>query len=121
MYFIDLNSLVIWKNVAYNIGNAFDQTTGRFICPHDGIYSFYLTSSMLGQYEGHIFMQVNQSIQVQHYFRNYGEHEYKHISPNGEFKLKKGDSVSVGMTGTFYRAGSMCYRTYFHGHLVDFL
>lgn len=112
---------VIWKNIRYNFGDAYNASTGIFTCPYDGIYSFYASSSMLGQYEGHIFIQVNGSIEIQHYFRNYGEHEYKHISPHGEFNLKKGDSVQIGMTGVFYRAGSNCLRTYFQGHLVALL
>ena len=76
---------------------------------------------MIGLVEGSISIQINRSTKVQNYFRNNGDREYKHISPNAEFKLKRGDSVQVAMTGTFYKAGSLCSRTYFHGHLVELL
>ena len=76
---------------------------------------------MIGQVEGHISIQVNGSTKIQHYFRNNGDREYKHISPSALFKLKKDDSVQVAMTGTFYKAASICSRTYFHGHLVNLL
>ena len=42
-------------------------------------------------------------------------------SPNGVFKLRKGDTVNIKMDGCFYYANSQCYRTYFQGHLIDLL
>ena len=113
--------LVIWKNVEYNIGNAFNAETGVFTSPYDGIYSFHATSSMIGQVEGHISIRADGSTNVQNYFRNNGDHEYKHINPHGQFRLKKGARVYVGMAGTFYRPSSICHRTYFQGHLIDLL
>ena len=115
--------LVIWKNIEYNIGNAFDESTGTFNCPHDGIYSFYATSSIYDNYEGWVQIYVNGSRKVDHLLRNHGadDDEYKHVSPNGVFKLSKGDTVDIKMSGTFYRASSECERTYFQGHLIDLL
>ena len=114
--------LVIWKNIEYNIGNAFDESTGIFTCPHDGIYSFYATSPIYGQYYGRIDIYVNGSKKVHHFLRNHGagEDEFKHVSPNGVFKLSKGDTVHIYMQGTFYRA-RYCTRTYFQGHLINLL
>merc|ERR1719270_1667598 len=40
---------VIWKNIEYNIGSAFNASNGKFTCPHDGIYSFYANSPVYGQ------------------------------------------------------------------------
>ena len=115
--------LVIWKNIEYNIGYAFDQSTGKFTCPHDGIYSFYATSSIRGQYYGRIKIYVNGSEKVHHFLRNHsaGEWEFKQVSPNGVFKLSKGDTVHIYMGGIFYLASSECTRTYFQGHLIDLL
>ena len=64
--------LVIWKNIEYNIGYAFDQSTGKFTCPHDGIYSFYATSSIMGQTSGLIEIYVNGSSKVDHFLQNHG-------------------------------------------------
>ena len=113
--------LVIWENIEYNIGNAFDKSTGTFTCPQDGIYSFYATSPIWGQTYGRIYIYVNGSEKVHHYLCNHGEYEFKHTSPNGVFKLRKGDTVHIDMLGTFHYASSQCSRTYFQGHLIDLL
>ena len=115
--------LGIWKNIEYNIGNAFDESAGKFTCPHDGIYSFYATSPIKGQVNGWIYIHVNGSEKVGHYLRNHGagKDEFKHVSPTGVFKLSKGDTVQIYMKGTFYYASSHCSRTYFQGHLIDLL
>ena len=115
--------LVIWKNIEYNIGNAFDESTGKFTCPHDGIYSFYATSPINGQDKGRIYIYVNGSQKVYHYLYNHGagEDEFKHVSPTGVFKLSKGDTVDIRMSGTFHFASSECSRTYFQGYLIDIL
>ena len=111
--------LVIWKNIEYNIGNAFDESTGKFTCPHDGIYSFYATSPVYNN-DAHIYIYVNGSSKVYHYIYEPSSN-YAHSSPHGVFKLKKGDSVHINMSGAFSRAGSECDRTYFQGHLIDLL
>ena len=103
----------------YNIGNAFDENTGKFTCPHDGIYSFYATSPVYNS-DAHIYIYVNGSNKVYH-FINVASSRYDHSSPHGVFKLNKGDSVHINMSGAFSRAGSECDRTYFQGHLVDLL
>ena len=115
--------LVIWKNIEYNIGNAFDESTGTFTCPHDGIYSFYATSSIYGQHDSSMKIYVNGSERVHHFLRNHGagEQEFKHVSPNGVFKLSKGDTVHIYMGGTYYKASSECAGTYFQGHLINLL
>ena len=78
---------------------------------------------MIGQVEGHISIRADGPTtgSTQNYFRNNGDHEYKHINPNAQFKLKRGAHVYVAMTGTFYRPSSICHRTYFQGHLIDLL
>ena len=60
---------------------------------------------------------------------SFSKMEYNHISPNGHFKLKKGDHVQIGMSGYFNHASTSCVQgscamttcdaKYFHGHLVD--
>merc|ERR1712176_1427644 len=74
---------VIWRNIEYNIGSAYDASNGKFTCPHDGIYSFYATSPIKGQHWGDISIYVNGSRMVYHYLNNHGagEYEYKHSSP----------------------------------------
>ena len=100
----------------YHIGNAFNQNTGIFSCPHDGIYSFYATAYLSSKGGGDISIYVNESKKVQHY-----SNEYDNTSPHGVFKLKKGDTVHIGMSGKFFYASSNCERTYFQGHLIDLL
>ena len=114
---------MIWKNVEYNIGSAFNASNGKFTCPYDGIYSFYATSPIQGERDGWISIYVNGSEKVRHYNRNYGTGsvDFKHASPQGVFKLTKGDTVHIRMYGYFYFASSECYRTYFQGHLIDLL
>ena len=109
--------LVIWKNLEYNIGNAFEETKGTFTCPHDGIYSFYATSLVWNDKSGRIHIYVNGSNTVQQEIYNgYGD-----ISSHGVFKLKKGDSVHIYMNGYFHYANSNCHRTFLQGHLIDLL
>ena len=113
----------IWKNIEYNIGSAFDASNGKFTCPYDGIYSFYATSAIYNQHDGHIDIYVNGSLKIHHYLYNHGagRYEYKHVSPQGVFKLRKGDTVHIHMHGTYYYASSEWIRTYFQGHLIDLL
>ena len=111
---------MIWKNIAYNIGNSFDSATGLFTCPQDGIYSFYATSPIRGAADGNIFIYVNGAAKIHHYVYNYGgQSELNHNSPYGEFKLSEGDTVHIHMSGTFYYASTSCDRTYFQGHLIE--
>jgi len=122
---------VIWQNIEYNIGSAYDASNGKFTCPYDGIYSFYATSPIYGQdssgrVEGNIDIMVNQSVKSNHFLRNSGNGhpnygEENHVSPQGLFKLKKGDTVHISMSGYFYYGSSDCTRTYFQGHLIDLL
>jgi len=113
---------VIWKNIEYNIGSAYDASNGKFTCPHDGVYSFDATSPIMGQHWGDIFIYVNKSFKTHHLVSNKGVgNEYKDVSSNGVFKLSKGDTVYIHMRGFFYKANSDCLRTYFQGHLIDLL
>ena len=118
--------LVIWKNTEYNIGSAYDESTGEFICPHDGIYSFYATSPIYGTKDlhyGNISIYVNGSQKIRHFLRNSnaGDYVFDHSSPHGVIQLRKGDTVHIDMSGPFYHAGTKCERTYFQGHLIYLL
>ena len=108
---------MIWKNLEYNIGDAFDETNGKFTCPHDGIYSFYATALVSRNQQAHIYIYVNGSNKADHHV-NPG---YSHASPYAVYKLKKGDTVHIHMRGTFYFASTECARTYFQGRLIDLL
>ena len=109
--------LVIWKNIEYNIGNAFDGAKGTFTSPHDGIYSFYATALVSSGKHSEVFIRVNGSRKVHHLVSP----GYANASPNGVFKLKKGDTVNIEMVSYFHYANSECLRTYFQGHLIDLL
>ena len=115
-----LYGLVIWKNLEYNIGNAFDEVKGTFTCPHEGIYSFYATAQVYYSQFGNVYIYVNGSSKVQIYV-NTDKSSFDQSSPNGVFKLKKGDTVNIRMNGYFNYANSECFRTYFQGHLIDLL
>jgi len=132
---------VIWQNIEYNIGSAYDASNGKFTCPYDGIYSFYVTSSIKGQNGGGIHIDVNGSTKVFHFLQNHvagidewldsdflpryskkiESNQYKHVSPQGVFKLQKGDTVHIHMDGFFAYANYECARTFFQGHLIDLL
>merc|ERR1711990_44959 len=119
---------VIWKNIEFNIGSAFDSSTGTFICPHDGIYSFYATSPILDLGTIRIYVEEFMSNQWSEKVRHHTSSNYdaygrskRHISPYGEFKLRRGDTVHIQMKGNFYYASSDCKETYFQGHLMDLL
>ena len=101
----------------YNIGNAFDEIKGTFTCPFDGIYSFFATAGINGNRYGSIYIRVNGESKIEHHIRH-GTSDFDHSTPTGAFKLKKGDNVTIHMSGTFNYANSQCYRTYFHGHLI---
>ena len=123
IFFINQSNSVIWKNIEYNIGSAFDEETGIFTSPHDGIYSFHATSPVHGQYYGYVNIYVNGSEKVNSLVWNNGagSNEYKHGSPYCVFKLNQGDTVHIAMSGTFYYSSSNCARTYFQGHMIDLL
>ena len=114
---------MIFKSIDYNIGNAFDASTGIFTCPHNGLYYFYATAPTRGEHYGNVRIYVNRSTKVHHHVSNHGVQasELNHVSPSGVFKLKKGNTVHIGMEGHFYYASSHCARTYFEGHFVDLL
>ena len=110
-------TLVIWKNIEYNVGNAFDESKGIFTCPYDGIYYFYSTALVSHSKDAHSYIYVNGANRADHHV-NPG---YAHSNPNGLLKLKKGDKVHIRMIGYFYFASSECARTYIQGYLVDLL
>ena len=110
----------------YNIGSAFNETSGKFTAPHDGIYSFYATSPIYqykSQFSNEIYISVNGSSKINHFLRTTGagQNEFKHNSPSAVLKLSKSDTVYISMSGRFYYASTECKRTYFQGHLVDLL
>ena len=110
---------VIWKSVNYNIGDAYNEATGKFTSPYRGIYFFYATSPVHGRYSGDTYIYVNDVEKVHHYIQNDDKHVFDSASPTAVLKLNKGDTVHVHMSGTFHWAGSDCARTYFQGHLID--
>ena len=75
----------------YNIGLAFDQSTGVFTCPHDGIYSFYATAPIDGQTYSDVSIYVNGSSKILYPQSNEGDskNHFNHGSPNGALELKK--------------------------------
>jgi len=112
---------VIWKNVEYNIGSAYDASSGKFTCPYDGIYSFYATSPVMHDYGINVEIHVNGSLKVARTHINNGYVAFGSASPQGVFKLQKGDTVHIKMYGTFYQASHRCEYTYFQGHLINLL
>ena len=114
---------VIWKDTEYNIGSAFDERTGVFTCPYDGIYSFYASAALRGQHSGAVSIYFNSSEKIRAFIRNDndGVMNFKNSSPNGLLKLKKGDTVQIGMEGTLFKASTEYNRTFFQGHLVYLL
>jgi len=109
---------VIWKNIEYNIGSAFNASNGKFTCPHDGIYSFYATST--SRNHGNVYIYVNGSLKSAHFLiiHDWG---FGVANPTGVFKLTKGDTVHIQMHGGFNNANEDCVTTYFQGHLIDLL
>ena len=111
----------------YNIGSAFDESTGKFTAPHDGIYSFYATAPIhqysSSQKSNYIYIYVNGSSKAYHHVTTSGagRYQYQHNSPSAVLKLSKGDTVHISMSGYFSNASTYCESTYFQGHLVDLL
>jgi len=121
---------VIWKNIEYNIGSAYDASNGKFTCPYDGIYSFYVTSPQIcadGHFWGEMYISVNGVFKMGHINRNNNRRSgisgrlYEVGQVYGVVKLSKGDTVQILMEGTFYYAPVRCHETYFQGHLIDLL
>lgn len=112
---------VIWKNVEYNIGSAYDASSGKFTCPYDGIYSFYATSMVIHGHGIFVEIHVNGSLKVARTQKNAESMEFGNASPQGVFKLQKGDTVHIKMLGIFYQASRRCDYTYFQGHLINLL
>jgi len=109
---------VIWKNIEYNIGSAFNASNGKFTCPHDGIYLFYATAMVNGQYSGEINIQVNGRMTKSTHYLHQVPGQIQ-LSAQSVLKLRKGDTVNIAMAGTFnWNTDS---RTYFQGHLLDLL
>jgi len=116
---------VIWKNVEYNIGSAYDASSGKFTCPYDGIYSFYATSAVYGEHGINVEIYVNGSLKFKETHMNVSlgnaYFQWGSASPQGVLKLKKGDTVHIKMSGTFWAASRRCDYTYFQGHLINLL
>ena len=108
---------VIWKNIDYNIGNAYDASTGTFTCPFDGLYSFYATSLVVHGKNASVHINVNDAYTIYHHVSP----GFAHASPYSVLKLKTGDRVHIKMIGYFYQASSKCARTYFQGRLIELL
>ena len=93
-----------------------------FTCPYDGIYSFYANAAVRGKTHGNVSIYFNGSEKIRAFARNdNGDMYFMNNSPNGLFKLTKGDTVHIHMSGTFVKADIEYKRTFFQGHLVYLL
>ena len=84
---------VIWQNIEYNIGNAYDSSSGKFTSPFDGIYFFNVLANKYGAKHAYIYISVNGSNKIITYTSDEKSHDF--VSYSGQLKLNKGDSVWI--------------------------
>ena len=106
---------VIWKNIDYNIADAFNNNDGKFTAPVDGIYYFYLQVHSYGSKHADIYLYINGSFKASAY-RNEDGH-YDTVTLSSQLKLKKGDIVWARFAGYFNSSGDTRYA-FFEGHLI---
>ena len=120
----------------FNIGDAYDNQTGEFKCPVDGLYSFYTQvphdfTSRLPKEQGgdslaggEIILKVNDEYKISWDHDAYagvnggpGYLSFHHV--NGLLQLKKNDIVSIQLQGQFsYGSNFLTLNVFFQGHLI---
>nr|XP_034307459.1 complement C1q tumor necrosis factor-related protein 3-like [Crassostrea gigas] len=86
---------VIFDKVSLNEGKAYDKTTGIFIAPFEGIYSFTWTTLTIGG--KYFFTEIVRNSQPIAYNHNDGRGRggYPMSSSHANIKMKKGDKVWI--------------------------
>ncbi|KAK3106363.1 hypothetical protein FSP39_018525, partial [Pinctada imbricata] len=85
------NQKIIFDDVLVNRANAYDKSTGVFTCPRRGDYKFSFTILKTTSAKSHIFLMVNNNIQLV----TYTPGRHIHETHNGDIilSLQKGDKV----------------------------
>ena len=94
-----------FSSIQSNIGNDFNTSSGHFTCRYPGVYVFYLhlyrasTTSYSGCY---CYIRKNGSNFVEAYNDPYSSYRngYHETSNSITFRLRRGDTVSVGGCST---------------------
>nr|ABF00124.1 sialic acid binding lectin [Helix pomatia] len=114
----DANQVVIYDIVITNHGNAYDNSTGLFTAPVDGMYSFQLNLLTIKEKEGWLELVHNGQLKVSVYAKQ--DSTYDSSSNSVIIKMKEGDRVNVRAhkkSGLFGRDDEL-YNT-FSGHFLS--
>ena len=128
--FYEAQTYLTFNGTTVNIGNAFDETTGKFIAPVSGIYSFSFHGLTYDGTATHIKIMKNGENVGGAYRRHEGEGDEEHESLKAGLKkaegmlaqsilleLEKGDQVAVFAYHGNLRDGAWHY-THFTGYLL---
>lgn len=111
------NSVIIFNSVRHNIGSHYDNTTGVFTVPVDGIYliNFSLISGNTSLVEGEIQVNGNRILNGRNYSGASGTQNA--ISGSAVLQLSANDAVRILLLGSssIYGSGGGYYDT-FSGH-----
>ena len=58
-----------WQIVDYNIGAGYDENSGKFIAPIDGLYYFYTQVRSQGDDHANLYLCIND-LEKSHIYRN---------------------------------------------------
>ena len=113
------NGVIVFNNVRHNIGSHYDNTTGVFTAPVNGIYliNFSLISGNTSLVEGEIQVNSNRILNGRNYSAANGTQNA--ISGSAVLQLSANDAVRILLLGSssIYGSGGGYYDT-FSGHLL---
>ena len=116
--------IVIWEDIEYNIGNAYNQSSGYFTAPRDGIYSLYAIfpfDSLESSFSVGLSIWVKYHFGIFQTFFKAVIHDTFTESWNQSLKLQKGDTVNIVLHGKIDDTMNRCHgrrKTFFQGHLI---
>lgn len=109
---------VIYDKVYTNVGQAYNTTSGLFVCPKDGYYHFAASAVSNAQSHGSLHVQVN-GVPT---FSLFAQTGWNGMSNSGILQLSKGDTVGVlcWRSSSFGNSNVEVYTT-FNGHLLSLI
>jgi hypothetical protein len=86
--------------VPYNKGEAYDQSTGVYTAPYDGVYHFDLLAT--NKHPGYVYYGIYDYETKQPLAQTAGEKAYQPYSLSINVVLYKGQKVAAGYKGGLY-------------------
>ena len=111
---------ITFNHVLFNHGSAFDGSTGKFVAPSAGFYSFQI-SGQQGTTDGRgtaLNLEVQKNGAREFDILDYNPSNYQNLHYKFELKLEQDDQITLDLYDKDYLWANSAHRIYFSGQLL---